>query len=354
MEGHVTRLSIGKNYQNEDSTVQSIFRLTGNDEDALTYALGFLLARDPAFCAEVLRLCGIKRPKRFLRDAYTIHLQEVTEKGYGRRDVVIEASDIRVVLEAKIGTSEPTVGQLLKYADEDSLWKKFRTKAIVSLTQVELPSSTLDKVRSKLADKEITCSVVQWHQIIELALKYTPSDGSEVSRYLFDEFVRYVREDYNMGYHDAEVLIQDVDTDNAKIFREHWLYVGTLRDKRVPLYFAPYFTNKNRVPGITQISRVSDTRLVKLSQGPEAIDIGTDEQRKRWRAGWSDFRGTGPSEGEKDREMLLFLLEEPIFFMKTPLTKKSFNSMGPSKKIPQQIPKAFSLRFDELLRADKV
>ena len=343
------RISIGKNHQGEGRTVQSIFRLIGNDEDALTYALGFLLARDPDFCVKVVRLCGIKVPRR-LRDAYTIHLQEFTDRRFGRRDIVIEADNLRVVLEAKIGTSEPTVGQLLKYAnDKDSLWEKFSTKAVVALTQVKLRSSILNETRSKLSDKGITCSSVQWHQIIELALRHTPSDDSEVSRYLFDEFVRYARKDYNMGYHDAEVLILDVNPDNAKIFKEHWLYVGIPKDKWAPLYLAPYFTNKNPVPGITYISRVADTKLVKLSEGPEAIDVGTDEQRERWRAGLSEFLGLYSE--EQSWEALLFLLEEPIKFRTTPLTKKSFNSTGPSKNIPSQIPRAFSLRFDELLRA---
>lgn len=344
------RLSIGKNHEGEGRTVQSIFRLIGNDEDALTYALGFLLARDPDFCVKVVRLCIPKVPRR-LQDAYTVHLQEVTDRRFGRRDIVIEADNLRVVLEAKIGMSEPSVGQLLKYADEDSLWENFSTKAVVALTQVELQSTTLETTRSKLSDKGITCSAVQWHQIIELALGHTPSDDSEVSRYLFDEFVRYARKDYNMGYHDAEVLILDVNPYNAKIFKEHWLYVGSLKDKWAPLYFAPYFTNENPKPGITHISRVADTKLVKLSEGPEAIDVGTDEQRKRWKAGWSDFRGT-PSEGSEGIELLLFLLEEPIEFRPTPLTKKDFNATGPWKQIPRQIPRAFSLRFDELLRAD--
>ena len=343
------RLSIGKNHQGEGRTVQSIFRLIGNDEDALTYALGFLLARDPDSCVKVIRLCGIRVPRR-LRDACTVHLQEVTDRRFGRRDIVIEAADMRVVLEAKVGRSEPTVEQLLRYAVEDSLWEKFSTKAVVALTQVELQSSTLYKARSKLSDKGIKCLSVQWHQIIELALGHVPLDDSEVSRYLFDEFVRYARKDYNMGYHDAEVLILDVNPKNAKIFKEHWLYVGSPKDKRAPLYFAPYFTKRNPVPGITHISRVADTKLVKLSEGPEVIDVGTVEQRERWRTGWSTWRWT-PGEGEKDIKLQLFLLEEPVEFRKKPLTKAAFNATGPCKQIPSQIPRAFSLNFDELLRA---
>ena len=46
-------LFIGKNHQGDNSPVQSVFRLAGNDEDALTYALGYLLARDADFCAKL-------------------------------------------------------------------------------------------------------------------------------------------------------------------------------------------------------------------------------------------------------------------------------------------------------------
>ena len=48
------RLSIGKNLEKGIRPVESIFRLIGKDEDALTYALGFLLAHDPDFCVEAV------------------------------------------------------------------------------------------------------------------------------------------------------------------------------------------------------------------------------------------------------------------------------------------------------------
>ena len=42
-----------------------------------------------------------------------------------------------------------------------------------------------------------------------------------------------------MGYHDAEILVQDLDPLNVEIFEEGWMYVTNSRDKRAPLYFAP-------------------------------------------------------------------------------------------------------------------
>ena len=331
------RLSIGKNHEKNIHPVESIFRLIGNDEDALTYALGFLLAHAPDFCVEVVRLCGVVRVPRDFRDTYNVHLQEVTDRRFGRRDIAIESSGLRIVLEAKIRRSEPTTEQLLKYAMEDGLWGNFAIRKVVALTQVKLNASSWKETNSKLAKKGIDFSAVQWHQVVRLALEYTPLDNSDVTRYLFDEFIRYARRDYNMGYYDAEVLIQDVNPDNAEMFRENWLYIGVPRDKRAPLYFAPYFTGGI---GITQISRVVDTKLQKPSDVTSVVETGTDEQLKRWNTGCFEF-----ATWSSDRIYQLFFLDCPIKFRKEPLTKRAFS------RIPSQIPKGFSLRFDELLRA---
>ena len=283
------RLYIGKNHQQADRPVQSVFRLVGNDEDALTYALGYLLAHDPKFCRKVLRLCKVRVPGRFW-ESYTVRLQEVTVARFGRRDIVIEGVGTRVVLEAKIGRSEPTVFQLHKYADEDRLWAHFRNRTIVALTQVALLPSTRAEVSRRLSRQRVSFSAVQWHQVLELAVRHKPTDGSEVSRFLYDEFIRYAVKDYNMGYYDAEVLIQDVNPLNSEIFLNGWMYVTSLKDKRAPLYFAPYHTNLGARSGITQLSQVVDTKVVRLVDEAEPLDDGTLAQIEHWRVGWTELR----------------------------------------------------------------
>lgn len=350
------RLYIGKNHDTGNvAPVQSIFRLVGNDEDALTYGLGFLLAHDPVFCTELLKYLSVT-PRRTLKPDYSVHLQEVAERGFGRRDVVIEGGGARIVFEAKVGGAEPTVGQLVKYAKESNLWKQYNTRAVVSLTQVELSTATVDKVRSEFSKLNIHFYAVQWHQVVEGVLKYRYSEGpassnSAVSRYLFDEFIRYIRRDYRMGYYDAEVHIQDVNRLNAEIYEKGWMYVTVINDKKAPLYFAPYFTNENDAPGISVFSRVKHVRLSDDVPDLKEVDIpdAPSEHRKRWCKGLSmickrakDERWEGPNQ--------LFFLDRPVTFRTSPLTKKSFNAMGPSKRIPNQIPKGFSLGFDELLR----
>ncbi len=336
------RLYIGKNHKGKPSPVQSLFRLVGNDEDALTYALGFLLAHDQEFCAKLVRRLHIA-PRRPVKPDYAIFLQEVTGTGFGRRDIVIQDSGMRIVLEAKIGRAEPTSEQLLKYGAEHDLWERFKTRGVVALTQVELAPATRERVREKLSEQGIRFSNVQWHEVVELALSHRPSDGSGVSRYLFDEFNRYIRRDYHMGYHDAEILVQDVNLLNAEIFEEGWMYVTSPKDKKAPLYFAPYFTKQTANSGISVISHVIDTQVVVLADNPSIPEAPSGEHLKQWRTGLCKLRKRAKQEGFAHLETRLFYLDRPIR-LRAPLTKKAY------KLIPYQIPKGFSLRFDELLR----
>ena len=201
---------------------------------------------------------------RAFKDQYTIRLQEVTDSKFGRRDIVIEAAKVRIVIEAKIGKAEPDATQLLKYADDAAKWKNFQTRVVASLTAGELSPSTVDEVASKLPRRpKIRFAAIQWHQVIDLVLRHKPSDGSEISRYLFEEFIRYIREDYDMGYYDAEIKIQDTNPDNARVFEEGWMQLTSYRT-RAPLYVAPYFTGRGG--GISKIARVVGCRIDQLGR----------------------------------------------------------------------------------------
>lgn len=351
----MTRLSIGKIKEPENpgkiarvetAPVQSLFRLVGRDEDALTYSLGFLLAYDPKFCAKLLRFFGLSLPRGFGSD-YSVHLQEVTGRGYGRRDIVVTAPGIRLVVEAKIGGSLPTEEQLLLYAREKAAWEPYARRYIVALTQVAFPATTAREVGPKLAAKGINFRPVQWHDVLEVAIGHRLANSSAVSRYLFDQFARYIRRDYQMGYYDAEVSIQDVNLENEAIYEECWVYVTSLKDKAAPLYFAPYFTRKSGRSGISLVSRVLDIQTGKPAQ--IAIDESaapTEEHSRRWAEGLERVIGRSKREGWSNGENRLFCLDRPL-----PLGKTLIKAKGGSKGIPTQIPKGFSLRFDELLGA---
>ena len=310
------RLYIGKNHDEKDASVpvQSIFRLAGSNEDALTYALGFLLARDPALCVALVRLCDVK-PTRSFKDDYTVHLQEVTEGRFGRRDIVIEAGKVRVVIEAKIGKAEPTARQILKYSADTAKWRTFETRVVVSLTQSKLLTATKHEIDSKLPRRpKIRFASIQWHEVIDLVLRHSPSDGSDVvSQYLLDEFISYIRRDYDMGYYDAEILIQDMNRYNAPMFENGWVQLTSYR-KRSPLYFAPYFTRNGANSGISKISRVVSEITLQSDDDQPQITPETEEQRKQWIQGLDMVREHVKVHDKMDYPVRVLLLDEPIPF----------------------------------------
>jgi len=346
------RLFVGKNHQEDNSPVSSIFRLAGNDEDALTSAFGYLLAHDASFCAEVVRRFRLAPPKA-LNAGYSVHLQEVTAPGYGRRDVVIATDEVRIVIEAKIGGAEPTADQLLKYAGELGLWEAHKERVLVALTQVELSETIEREVRARLSRERIKFRRIQWHEIIDSVLRYRPPRAPAASGFLFDEFIRYIRSDYQMGYFDAEIAIQDVNLLNAGIYEDCWMYVTSPKDKKAPLYFAPYFTKQNRHPGLSMFSRVveiENTRLVdKRVEDVRGTSAPTDEHLEKWRDGIARLRKRANREGFIYGDVRLLYLDKPIMLGQTPLTKKAYNDVDPPRKIPNQIPKGFSLTFGELV-----
>ena len=153
-----------------------------------------------------------------------------------------------------------------------------------------------------------------------------------------------------MGYYDVEILIQDVNPLNAKIFREGWMYVTSPKDRKAPLYFAPYFTKQGANSGISMISRVKDSEIVVLSDTQDVVvNLPSEEHLERWRYGLAALRERAKKEGFAHGKVRLFYLDRPIPFRATPFTKKDSKEAGLSKQIPSQIPKGFSLRFDDLL-----
>ena len=344
-------LYIGKNHSDKDNTpVQSIFRLSGRGEDALTFALGYLLAHDARLCAALVRLCGAA-PARSIGPDYSIHLQEVTGKGFGRRDIVIEAPGTRIVIEAKIGGAAPSLEQLLKYCDEKRLWEPHATRAVVALTEAALPPAKVDCFSSRLSEEGICFRSVQWHRVIELVLRHRPSDDSEVARFLLDEFSRFARREYRMNFFDAEILVQDLNPENAEIFERGWVYVTHLTDKKAPLYFAPYFVRRGAGTGISVVSRLVDSKVLKLAEAEDVPWASGPDQMERWRVGMELLRKHAEKHGFLHSRVRVHFLDRPVTLLATPMTKRKFKEAGPDKKIPRTIPKGFSLRFQDVLAA---
>ena len=358
------QLFVGKYYEEKDS-VKSVFRLAGKNEDALTYALGYLLAYDSTFCDKVVKHLVRaasrdghpkgKRPADF-KSEYAIHLQEVKDRTLGRRDIVIESGGTQLVIEAKIEKSLPEPSQVLKYVLNDDGKPRPEVWGVLSLTVPRMPKSLIAAIESEFDNKAPGKGFgsVQWDEVLNLALSHMPNVGSEVAMHLFREFLRFAKEDYRMDYYDAEVSIQDVDFLNSEIYKQGWMYVTAPKDKRAALYFAPYFARQGGDSGITMVSRVLciENLTLDLATDDDAIldsalsvvrqDI--DTYRDHWCLGLQKIRKRGEGEGWSKNECRLLFLDQPIQFRSRPLTKKDL-------KINNQIPKGFSLTFQELLGA---
>jgi hypothetical protein len=356
----------------------NVYRLVGRNEDALTYALGHLMAIDDGFMLEVLKGVGVlqkvqgKQYKAY-RENYTVYLQEQRDAGpSGRRDIVVEAGGsrgLRVVVEAKIGKGQPDACQLLRYTVGchcgrhppeaahriQQTWGDRKQKFIVALTRYTLDSEVCRRVLSKLGGSGIGLRTAQWHQILTVALDRRRQVQGDTPQSLFlGEFVNFFREHYEMNTYQAEVMVKKDDPLNAKdIYFDGYMYVGDSRDIQLPLYFAPYFTKQcvGEVPGIataglsliSRVIRLRQVRVGALKENPESAadyEIRADRYWERWQRGLHAIAQRARDERWPDKDRIqLYFLSEPASLNRTVVG-------------PRQIPPGFKTTLFDLLTKD--
>lgn len=112
-----------------DRQVTSPFGLLGNDENALTFALGYTMAHCPALLHRFLREIGIKQVRQQALSTAQILLQRHRPEGIADIEILVPGK-LFVVIEAKIGLSVPTPKQCLKYLGRYDQHRKLRTKLV--------------------------------------------------------------------------------------------------------------------------------------------------------------------------------------------------------------------------------
>lgn len=126
-----------------------------------------------------------------------------------------------------------------------------------------------------------------------------------------------------MADYDAEVSIQNVDRRNEPIFREGWMYVTDLKDKKCPRCFAPYFTLQVEIPGVSMISQVMHNRVVVVADMPDIeVEAPTEEHFKRWTKGLELLREVAKVRGFAHKEVRLRYLDSPQELCSPPITKR--------------------------------
>lgn len=112
------------------SDVRSVFDLLGTNENDLTAALGFTLARCPQLCSAIGRRIAQSTPRVPAGDP-SLALEVRDDKG--RTDLELRVGDTLYVFEAKRGWLLPTHEQLTQYAGRIS--RGSRAGALVTLSQ---------------------------------------------------------------------------------------------------------------------------------------------------------------------------------------------------------------------------
>ena len=147
--------------------VESVFNLLGEDENDLTYSLGWALSQSPRFLKGFIRRTLNIQP---MLETVTIHLQH-SEKDAGITDIEIESpGEFFIIVEAKRGWNLPGKAQLEKYAARRgfSANKRFPSKLLV-LSECSCEYALMHLAATRINGIEV--SPISWKNIADVACK---------------------------------------------------------------------------------------------------------------------------------------------------------------------------------------
>ncbi|WP_157038963.1 hypothetical protein [Caulobacter segnis] len=159
----------------------NIFELLGSDENAMTSAFGWCLARAPAFLDAVARRLGGGVPG----PTATILLQE-REPGLGITDVEIRAPGrVAWIFEAKAGFNLPSEAQLMLYAARLAAKDPQAERKLVVLARADRRELIL-RARAPRSVAGVPVQVFSWGEVIACAREALSKEGAEGRRLLRD------------------------------------------------------------------------------------------------------------------------------------------------------------------------
>jgi hypothetical protein len=165
--------------------VSSVFDLLGRDENDLTAALGFTLARSPRLLHLMLQRLGLHL------DDEDVVVRLETRDDHGRTDLEIDSGNHLIIIEAKRGWLVPGETQLTKYAPRVAA---YGSGALVSLSAAteQWAGQTLP-----IAVQGVPVIHLPWEGVrLDLAAARTAVRGRE--RVWLDEFQDYLRKAIKM------------------------------------------------------------------------------------------------------------------------------------------------------------
>ncbi len=174
--------------------VDTVFDLLGNNENAMTYSLGWALAKCDTFLQTVAKLLGIQEG---FSEALHIRLQEHQhEKGFTDIELIDPAKH-HIIIEAKRGLTIPSPAQMEKYADRLHATPDPSARTLL----VVLAESDRDEtwLRLHVPDKvkDIPVKAISWRQFQTMAMQCVIHANHEEKR-LLKQLLHYLGKVTNM------------------------------------------------------------------------------------------------------------------------------------------------------------
>jgi len=186
--------------------VRSVFNLLGENENDLTYSLGWALSQSPHFLKAFIQTALTIQPTL---ENVKIRLQH-SETNAGITDIEIESpGEFFIVVEAKRGWNLPGKSQLEKYAVRQGFLanKRFPTKLLV-LSECSREYAVMHLAATKINGVQI--APISWKEIADVARK-ARKGSTHAGKRLLSELLTYFR---------GLMTMQNVDS--------NWVYVVSL------------------------------------------------------------------------------------------------------------------------------
>jgi hypothetical protein len=174
--------------------VDTVFELLGNNENAISYSLGWALAKCDTFRQAVAKLLGIQEG---FSEALHIRLQEHQhEKGFTDIEL-IDPGKHHIIIEAKRGFTIPSPAQIEKYADRMHATPDPGARTLL----VVLAESDRDEtwLRLHVPDKvkDIPVKAISWRQFQAMAMQCVIHANHDEKR-LLKQLIHYLGKVTNM------------------------------------------------------------------------------------------------------------------------------------------------------------
>jgi hypothetical protein len=213
--------------------VTTPFGLLGNDENALSFALGYTFAKCPRLLQCFLLQIGVGGLRRESLNGVEISLQR-HERG-GITDIEISLpGKLFVIVEAKVGLSLPTLEQCLKYVPrfEGHEAAKKRLVALVASPA----GSLLDTYGEKQANLRPLLTIFHWMDLIpECANLLTVYASTTEPGQWIRAFQQFLEQEYTMRSFTEEVWI--VSTNRKPLWAGGMSFYDTHFNGRI--YYRP-------------------------------------------------------------------------------------------------------------------